>query len=183
MATVKLEHVALLEDAKSFPEWKRAMVQVLRAKGYWGHVEGTENKFDWFPASHSPETPTAESKDEVVKAYQEWWLKDSRAQSLLLRRIAPVTYSHLTLSEGVTVRKIWPQIHKMYSRIDIMAQFDLKEKIQNLKLKDHLDFDRYLGEFRVARDRFIMMKVVYAKDNMVHQIIQGLPTTGSWNYF
>jgi hypothetical protein len=183
MSSIKLDHVPLLQDVASFPEWKRLISLVLKAEGYWTHVEGTANPWDIYPASRPPATPDAASAPVTVTAYQTWWQKDAKAHDLILRRISPVTSSHLDSSVGITARDTWKQLHTMYARVDIMAQFDLKEKVQSLQLKDFKDLERYLGEFRTTRERFVAMKVAYPEDDMVHQIIRGLPSSGSWPHF
>jgi hypothetical protein len=183
MLSIKLDHVPLLEDAQSFTEWKRLISLVLKAEGYWPHVEGTVNLWDIYPASNPPATPTATSTVGKIYIYQSWWQKDAKAHDIILRRIAPVTSSHLDSSTGITAWTTWNQLHTMYARVDIMAQFDLKEKVQNLHLKDYKDLDCYLGNFKTACERFIIMKVPYSESDMVHQIICGLPTTGSWPHF
>src|SRR5260221_7164000 len=64
-----------------------------------------------------------------------------------------------------------------------MSQFELRDRLANAKLKDHHDLDRYLGEFKVGRLRLLEMGLTYSEYDMVHSIIHGLPTTGSWPHF
>ena len=64
-----------------------------------------------------------------------------------------------------------------------MSQFELRDRLANAKLKDHLDLDRYLGEFKVGRLHLLEMGLTYSEYDMVHSIIRGLPTTGSWPHF
>ena len=72
MSTIKLDHVPLLESAINFPEWKRFIMQVLQAEGYWTHIEGTDGPFDIFPKSLEPATCTATSKAEEKAMFKEW---------------------------------------------------------------------------------------------------------------
>jgi hypothetical protein len=71
----------------------------------------------------------------------------------------------------------------LYSRRDVMSQFELRDRLANAKLKDHLDLDRYIGEFKTGRLRLLEMGLAYTEYDMVHSIIRGLPTTGSWPHF
>ena len=64
-----------------------------------------------------------------------------------------------------------------------MSQFELRDRLANAKFKDHQDLDRYIGEFKTARLRFIDMGVPYSDYDMVHSIIRGLPSTGSCAHF
>jgi hypothetical protein len=183
MSTVKLDHVPLLENAQSFDKWKRFISHVLHDEGYWDHVEGTNNPFDRYPKSNCPATCTVASTALEIEAYQEWWRKDRKACGLILRRVSPVTYSCLDTGVDVTARILWNRLHDMYARTDILAQFELRERVACMELKNHVDLDRYLGEFKTARLRFIAMKVPYPEFEMVHHIIRGLPETGTWPHF
>ena len=51
-------HVPLLESGVNFPKWKRFIIQVLQAEGYWMHIEGTDGAFNIFPKSPEPATCT-----------------------------------------------------------------------------------------------------------------------------
>ena len=183
MSTIKLDHVPLLESAINFPEWKRFTTQILQAEGYWSHIEGTDGAYDIFPKSLEPAACTAASKPEERTAFKEWWNIDMRARAIILRRISPVTHSHLNTSVGKTARSIWESLHSLYARTDILAQFDLRDQLSSAKLRDHQDLDRYLGEFKDARVRFFAMNVTYTEFEMVHHIIRGIPDSGTWGHF
>ena len=64
-----------------------------------------------------------------------------------------------------------------------MSQFELRDRLANAKLKDHHNLDRYLGKFKVGHLRLLKMGLTYSEYNMVHSIICGLHTTGSWPHF
>jgi hypothetical protein len=183
MSTIKLDHVPLLESAMNFPEWKRFTTQILQAEGYWTHVEGTDGAYDIFPKSLEPTACTAASKADEKAAFKEWWQEDMRARAIILRRISPVTHSHLDTAVGKTARSIWENLHALYERTDILSQFDLRDRLSNATLRDYQDIDRYLGDFKDARLRFIAMGVAYTEFEMVHHIIRGIPDSGTWGHF
>ena len=183
MATIKLDHIELLVGASNYPIWKRGISQVLQGEGYWGHVEGSSNPFAPFPSSPEPSPPTEKSSTEVITAYQEWWQKDSKARTIIERRISPVSLNLLPQGLGVTARTIWKRLNTLYGRVDIMSQFDLRDRLSRARLKDHTDLDRYVGEFQAARIKFIEMGVTYSEAEMVHQMLRGLPSTASWTNF
>lgn len=183
MSTIKLDHVPLLESAMNFPEWKRFTTQILQAEGYWTHVEGTDGAYDIFPKSLEPTACTAASKADEKAAFKEWWQEDMRARAIILRRISPVTHSHLDTAVGKTARSIWENLHALYERTDILSQFDLRDRLSNATLRDYQDIDRYLGDFKDARLRFIAMGVAYTEFEMVHHIVRGIPDSGTWGHF
>lgn len=71
MSTIKLNHVPLLESAQNLLEWKRFIMQILQAEGYWTHVEGTDGAYDIFLKSLEPAACTAESKAEEKATFRE----------------------------------------------------------------------------------------------------------------
>lgn len=83
----------------------------------------------------------------------------------------------------MTARDVWTTLQKTYGRVDIMAQFSLRDHVNNLKLKDHNDLDCYIGEFRNAKLRFIQMGVPFTEHEMVHAILSGLPSLSHWPHF
>ena len=183
MATIKLDHIEPLVGASNYAIWKRGISQVLQGEGYWGHVEGSPNKLAPFPCSHEPSPPTEDSTTEIITTYQDWWQKDSKARTIIERRISPVSLNLLPQGLGVTARTIWKRLNTLYGRVDVMSQFDLRDRLSRARLKDHLDLDRYVGEFQAGRVKFIEMGVPYSEAEMVHQMLRGLPSTASWTNF
>ena len=109
MATIKLDHIELLVGALNYAIWKRGISQVLQGEGYWGHVEGSPNQFAPFPSSPEPSPPDEKSAAEVITAYQEWWQKDSKARTIVERRISPVSrpWSDSTHHLGTSQHPLW----------------------------------------------------------------------------
>ena len=106
-----------------------------------------------------------------------------KARAIVLHRISPITHSHLDTAVGKMARSIWESLHTLYERTDILSQFDLRNRLSNAKLRDYQDIDRYLGEFKDARLRFIAMNITYSEFEMVHHIIRGIPDSGTWGHF
>ena len=183
MATIKLDHIELLTGPSNYDAWRCGISQVLQGKGYWGHTEGDANIFSAFPIDPAPAVPTAASTPEELTAYCEWWKNDSKARTIIERRITPVILALLPQGVKVTARSVWETLKGLYSRRDMMSQFELRDRLANAKLKDHHDLDRYLGKFKVGRLRLLEMGLTYSEYDMVHSIIRGLPTTGSWPHF
>jgi hypothetical protein len=183
MSTIKLDHIELLTGPSNFDSWRRGIGQVLQGEGYWGHVEGDADIYSAFPIDAQPAVPTAISTADEITGYREWWKTDSKARTIVERRITPVTLALLPQGVTVTARTIWETLKSLYSRQDVTSQFELRDRLSNTKLKDHRDLDRYIGEFKTGRIRFLQMGVTYSEYEMVHAIIRGLPTTGSWAHF
>ena len=150
MSTIKLDHVPLLESAQNFPEWKRFITQVLQAEGHWSHIEGTDGQFNIFLKSMEPAKCTAASDKDEKARFKEWWQDNMKVQAIMLHRISPVTHSHLDTSVEKTAHSLWEALHTLYARTDILAQFDLWDRLSNAKLRDYHDVSHYLGEFKDA---------------------------------
>lgn len=183
MSTIKLDHIELLAGPSNYDAWRRGISQVLQGEGYWGHVEGDANVFSAFPIEPAPAVPTAASTADEITQYRDWWKADSKARTIIERRITPVILSLLPQGVEVTARSVWETLKGLYSRRDVMSQFELRDRLANAKLRDHRDLDRYIGEFKTGRLRLIEMGLTYSEYDMVHSIIRGLPTTGSWPHF
>jgi len=146
-------------------------------------TKGDANIFSAFPIEPAPAVPTAASTPLELTEYRDWWKADSKARTIIERRITPVILALLPQGVEVTARSVWETLKGLYSCRDVMSQFELRDRLANAKLKDHLDLDRYLGEFKVGGLHLLEMGLTYSEYDMVHSIICGLPTTGSWPHF
>jgi hypothetical protein len=147
MSTIKLDHIELLTGPSNFESWKRGISQVLQGEGYWGHVEGDASIFSAFPIEPAPAVPTAISTAAEITEYREWWKSDSKARTIVERRITPVTLALLPQGVTVTARSVWDTLKALYSRCDVMSQFELRDRLANAKLKDHRDLHQENVQF------------------------------------
>jgi hypothetical protein len=183
MSTIKLDHIELLIGPSNYDAWRRGISQVLQGEGYWGHVEGDTDIFSAFPVEPTPAVPTSLSTADQITEYRDWWKADSKARTIVERCITPIILALLPQGVQITARSVWETIKGLYSRHDVLSQFELRDRLANAKLKDHLDLDRYIGEFKTGRLRLLEMGLAYTEYDMVHSIIRGLPTSGSWPHF
>ena len=87
MSTIKLDHIELLTGPSNFDSWKRGISQVLQGEGYWGHVEGDVDIYSAFPIEPQPAAPTVTSTPDEITEFCEWWKADSKACTIVERRI------------------------------------------------------------------------------------------------
>ncbi|KAF8955541.1 hypothetical protein BDZ97DRAFT_1764700 [Flammula alnicola] len=179
----KLEHIPLLEGTANALEWFRSMTQTLKAEGVWGHVEGVENDLtSVWPASHPP-TLTAQSTNAQRQTASSWWIKDSRALSIIDRRLNAVTQSLMPAGDDVTSRMLWTKLKSMYSRVDVHAQFDLRDRLAANTLRNPSDYIRFLGEFNMCRSRLITMGAPLSEIESIHTLMRQLPHHATWPHF
>ena len=179
----KLEHIPLLEGTANALEWFRVMTQTLKAEGVWGHVEGVEDDLAavW-QASHPPPL-TALSTNAQRLASSTWWIKDSRALSIIDRRLNPVTQSLMPVGDDVTSRMVWNKLKSMYSRVDVHAQFDLRDRLAANTLQNPSDYIRFLGEFNTCRSRLATMGAPLSEIESIHTLLRQLPHDTTWPHF
>jgi hypothetical protein len=88
------------------------MIQVQQAEKYW--TRGTKGTYDIFPKSLEPAACTAASKAKEKIAFKERWQEDT--------------------VKVQTARFTWDNLHSLYTRTDIFAQSDLRDRLSNTKL-------------------------------------------------
>ncbi|CAA7267429.1 unnamed protein product [Cyclocybe aegerita] len=183
MSTIKLDHIELLTSASNYETWKHGISQVLQGKGFWGHIEGDTRIYALFLQSLEPPTCDMSSTPAQITAYQEWWQKDSKAQTIVERRITPLILNLLPQGVSVMACTIWASIAVLYVHTDVLTQFKLRDKLSTMKLKDHRDLEQYLGKFKVSHIRLAQMGVAISELELVHTVIRGLPLGGTWGNF
>jgi hypothetical protein len=182
--SLKIDSIPVLAGSSNYPEWEQQIRRFLQSEDLYSHVEGDEvNPNAPWPASFPPvlpENPSAARQTE----FRNWWKDDARAMLINVeRRITQVQLGLLPSTPDTTARQCWKKIRELYGRLDVHAQFALMDKVSALRLKDHNDCDRYLSEFSSARAQFAKMGVEYTELQVVHALIRGLPTHGSWISF
>jgi hypothetical protein len=157
-------------------------MRTLQGEGFWGFVEGSDDPLSPFPKVPMPAV-AANSSAAVLKTYREWWQKDAKVKDIIERCISPVVSTIIPSAETTTARDIWTTLKTLYGRVDVAAQFDLRAHISDVKLEDFTGLDKYIGEFKIARSRFITMGVAFEEGEMVHLLIRNLPLDGVWPNF
>lgn len=176
--SLKLDHIPILEGPANYSQWERALTRTLRGEGLWGYVNDVNDitsPWNQIPCPTFDNPTTAQRR-----AITEWWQMDAKAKDIIERRLSNVILSILPNDDLTVSREIWSTLKTRFGRVDVTAQFDLRTRISEAKLKDHNDLDAYIGEFKTARAQFINMGVAFSEDEMVHLIIRGLPSTDVW---
>ncbi|KDR76183.1 hypothetical protein GALMADRAFT_210842 [Galerina marginata CBS 339.88] len=179
----KLEHIPLLEGTTNALEWFRSMTQTLKAEGVWGHVEGVQDDLAAVWQASEPPPLTALSTNAQRQASTAWWIKDSRALSIIDRRLNPITQSLMPVGDDVTSRMVWNKLKSMYSRVDVHAQFDLRDRLAANKLRNASDYIRFLGEFNTCRSRLATMDAPLTEIESIHTLMRQLPHDTTWPHF
>lgn len=182
-ATIKLDHIPTLKGASNFVTWRMLIHSSLKDCGIYGHIKGSDNCWDRYPKTPVPPTPTANSNNNIIEKYQKWWQDNNSAKLLMVQKLSALVVSNLQMSDNTTARMVWDQLTVRYACNDINTQFQIKEKLASIKLKDHKDIDNYIGDFCTGCERLVEMGVSYPQGNVIHHMLCGLPTTQTWPNF
>jgi hypothetical protein len=78
---------------------------------------------------------------------------------------------------------VWNKLKSMYSRIDVHAQFDLRDRLTANTLHDSSDYIRFLGEFSTCRSRLATMGAPLTEIESIHTLMRQLPHHTTWPHF
>ena len=179
---LKLDHIPTLDGAADYPSWSKSIMHTLQGEGFWGFIEGSEDPLSPFPIVPMP-IIAAGATAPALKAHHEWWQKDAKVKDIIEHCVSPVVSTIIPCTKTTTAHDIWATLKTLYGRVDVVAQFDLREHISDIKLEDFTGLGKYIGEFKTACSRFITMGVTFEEGEMVHLLIRNLPMDGVWPNF
>lgn len=182
MSSLKLEPIPILDGVSNYADWTDAIRSTLQGEGLWGHVGGDDDPLSPWPRIPCPVIGENFTRPQGL-AFREWWQSDAKACNIIKRRLSPTVRSLLLQDDKTKAITYWEKLRDLFGRVDAYAEFELRERITSLKLRDSLDVDRYLGKFNVARSKFLTMGVAFSEGECVYTIIRGLPTSGNWPAF
>jgi hypothetical protein len=183
MANLKLDYIPLFEGATNYAAWARATIRTLQAEDLWTHVKGVEDDpLSPWTASYALEisgTSTVAQK----KAFWEGWQDDAKVKDIVEHRCSPLVLNNLSQDMNATSQETWGVLKGFYAKVDIHAQFALRQHVASLCLADPSDVTQYLGEFNVTQRHFVEMGVEYSEQEAIYQLFEELPGTASWDNF
>jgi hypothetical protein len=183
MSSLKLEHIPVLEGAKNYAEWAKALRYSLLGEDLWTYI--TEGKDIMDLVSYGivkPQITTLSGPDEIAAA-RTFMVNDAKANSVIRRRLSPLISASIPTSCDDSARDTWNHLKSAYGKTDINVQFALRSQLLSLRMWDSSDTDRYVSEFNIARERLVATGATYSDEEAVHQIMLGIPDTGTWGVF
>jgi hypothetical protein len=159
--TVKLDHTNYLM-------WKFQITGILDAYSLLDHLEDPipcPSKF--LLGQNGAET------QEVNPSYVQWKSRDKTLFSLLSSTLSP---SAISLVMGQTTASgIWKVILNMYTSISRSSIVNLKRELHSIK-KHSDSITQYLQKIKEARDKLVSVGVFIDDEEILHIVLQGLPT-------
>uniref|UniRef100_A0A2N9J0P4 Cysteine-rich receptor-like protein kinase 10 n=1 Tax=Fagus sylvatica TaxID=28930 RepID=A0A2N9J0P4_FAGSY len=159
--TVKLDHTNYLM-------WKFQITGILDAYSLLDHLE------DPIPCpSKFLLGQNGAEIQEVNAAYVQWKSRDKTLFSLLSSTLSP---SAISLVMGQTTASgIWKVIHNRYTSISRSSIVNLKHELHSIK-KHSDSVTQYLQKIKEARDKLVSVGVFIDDEEILHIVLQGLPT-------
>ncbi|OAX32085.1 hypothetical protein K503DRAFT_677394, partial [Rhizopogon vinicolor AM-OR11-026] len=115
-----------------------------------------------------------------LAAMRAWLIDDSKAKTIILRRLTPGVSLLIPRTTNATAREAWKILRDHFHRSDVSSQYVLRRQIQGLRMKDSLDGSRYVGQHISYRDRLIGMGATYSDEEAVFHLLTGLPSAVVW---
>uniref|UniRef100_A0A2N9GHA3 Retrovirus-related Pol polyprotein from transposon TNT 1-94-like beta-barrel domain-containing protein n=1 Tax=Fagus sylvatica TaxID=28930 RepID=A0A2N9GHA3_FAGSY len=159
--TVKLDHTNYLM-------WKFQVTGILDAYSLLDHLEDpTPCPSKFLLGQNGIETP------EANPLYLQWKTRDKTLFSLLSSTLSPLAIS---LVMGQTIASgIWKVIINRYTSISRSSIVNLKRELNSIK-KNSDSVTQYLHKIKEARDKLVSVGVFIDDEEILHIVLQGLPT-------
>uniref|UniRef100_A0A2N9HRC0 Retrotransposon Copia-like N-terminal domain-containing protein n=1 Tax=Fagus sylvatica TaxID=28930 RepID=A0A2N9HRC0_FAGSY len=159
--TVKLDHT-------NFLMWKFQIIGILDAYSLLDHIE------DPFPCPCKfllSETGTV--TQEISPLFLQWKARDKALFSLISSTLSP---SAISLVMGQTTASgIWKVIMNQYTSVSRSSIVNLKRELNSIK-KNSDSVTEYLQKIKEARDKLVSVGVHIDDEEILHLVLQGLPT-------
>uniref|UniRef100_A0A2N9F5L7 Reverse transcriptase Ty1/copia-type domain-containing protein n=1 Tax=Fagus sylvatica TaxID=28930 RepID=A0A2N9F5L7_FAGSY len=159
--TVKLDHT-------NFLMWKFQITGILDGYSLLDHIE------DPFPCPCKfllSETGTV--TQEISPLFLQWKARDKALFSLISSTLSP---SAISLVMGQTTASgIWKVIMNRYTSVSRSSIVNLKRELNSIK-KNSDSVTEYLQKIKEARDKLVSVGVHIDDEEILHLVLQGLPT-------
>ena len=159
--TVKLDHT-------NFLMWKFQITRILDAYSLLDHIE------DPFPCPCKfLLSETGAVTQEISPLFLQWKARDKALFSLISSTLSP---SAISLVMGQTTASgIWKVIVNRYTSVSRSSIVNLKRELNSIK-KNLDSVTEYLQKIKEARDKLVSVGVNIDDEEILHLVLQGLPT-------
>ena len=133
---------------------------MIQAKGFWGHFDGTSTRPSALPVSVTDvdgNVTTSPPSDAEVAAVDKWDKDKCSAKSLLTQKIPDLTLMHVHNKRTVLER--WESIVTEYTEKGAYAQTDLRGRFLESKCLNKGNVQEFLDNLRVKREELASVGV------------------------
>jgi len=147
----KYDHIPELTGADNYIAWETHVCLALANEDLWCHISAATDPLDLLGLASYLPVPVVASAPTVAEttAMRTWLIDDSKAKTILLRRLTPGVSLLIPRTTNVTARAIWAILRDHFHRSDISSQYVIRQQIQALRMKDSLDGGNYVVSISV----------------------------------
>jgi len=181
----KYDHILELLGSENYVGWSTKMQYALACEDLWCHINTVVDPADLLgtpsvkPVPIDPANITAAE----MTAICEWLLNNMKAKDLITRRLSPSVGSLVSRSHTVSAHKAWQTLAEHFNRTDTSAQYQLRQQLDALRMKDSADTTNYVGQHAVLRERLHDSGAPLRDGDAIYSILIGLPQTPIWQQF
>lgn len=181
----KLDHIPELLGSENYVGWSTKTQYALACEDLWCHVNKTIDRADILGTPSF--MPVAADANNITAAELatmcEWLLNDVKAKDLITRRLSPSVSSLISCSHTVSARKAWEMLAEHFNRTDTSAQYQLRQRLDALRMKDSADATNYVGQHAVLRERLHDSGAPLRDGDAIYSLLIGLPQMPIWQQF
>lgn len=181
----KFDHIPELVGSENYVGWSTKMQYALACEDLWCHINTTVDLTDllgtpsFLPTAVDPANVTAAERILM----REWLLNDIKAKDLITRRLSASIGALVSRSHTVSARKAWQILAEHFNRTDTSAQYQLRQRLDSLRMKDSADATDYVGQHAVIRERLRDSGAPLRDGDAIYSLLIGLPQTPIWQQF
>src|SRR3984957_18706228 len=128
-------------NSSNFHSWKFQMTQLLKYRGVWKLVNGTE------VAPAAPADDNKEQKEQVVI----WEEKNDEAMALITLSVS--TSELATVRDAANARAAWLAILAVYEAKDLPGKLFLRRQFSNMRLEDGMTMQQHINNIKNVVDQ------------------------------
>jgi len=132
----KFDHIPELTGADTYLAWVTQIQLTLTNDDLWCHVNDVVDPKDLLGSASYlpvPADATAPTVDETA-AMRAWLIDDSKAKTIILRRLTPGVGLLIPRTTNVTARAAWKILQDHFHRSDVSSQYVLRRQIKALRI-------------------------------------------------
>jgi hypothetical protein len=181
----KYDHIPKLLGYENYIGWSTKMQYALACKDLWCHVNTVVDPAD-LPGTPSikpiPTDPANITAAETT-AIHEWLLNNMKAKDLITHRLSPSVRSLVSCSHTISTCKVWQMLTEHFNWTDTSTQYQLRQWLDTLRMKDSADTMNYVGQHAALREHLHDLGAPLRDGDAIYSILIGLPQTPIWQQF
>jgi gag-polypeptide of LTR copia-type len=168
-------------DGKGFVVWKERLKLSIRARGLYGHLDGTTSKPPDPPTRPEGSTLTAEEVSSIEK-----YTKDTnqylQEQAVVFQQIASTIPDslYLKIKGKPTVKEAWAALKNDFEKRSKMITIDLRKRLYDIRCAENGNIRTHFDNIRTMREELASLGTELSEPDFSAVILGSLPKTISF---